>query len=150
MSPMVRNEQLPPNGMATQLIAHEIQAMTTENNLTQKQVGTIIHRAQSYASLRLKGLKPWTIEELDLLARPLGHTDFFSLLDAVRERLGAYGIRRPQQATAISPAIGTSDAVLTDDDRRRLILEKLHHGGLGLAANIDPYKRDEMEGGDGR
>lgn len=39
---------------------------------------------------------------------------------------------------------------LTDEDRKRIVLEKLRRGDMSLAAHKDPYKREEMNGGDGR
>nr|DAU79595.1 MAG TPA: Regulatory protein-modification, helix-turn-helix, transcriptional regulator, DNA [Caudoviricetes sp.] len=53
--------------------------------MTQEEVGRIIGRAQSYASLRIKGLKPWTIDELDKLAPILGYNDVFALVNAMRQ-----------------------------------------------------------------
>ena len=43
-----------------------------------------------------------------------------------------------------------AETTLTDDDRRDLVLRKLKAGDMRLAAHVDPYKREEMEGGDGR
>lgn len=39
---------------------------------------------------------------------------------------------------------------ITDEDRRDLVLRKLKAGDMRLAAHVDPYKHEEMEGGDGR
>lgn len=39
---------------------------------------------------------------------------------------------------------------LTDEERKRIVLEKLRRGDVSLAANKDPHKLAEMEGGDGR
>ena len=35
-------------------------------------------------------------------------------------------------------------------ERKRIVLEKLRRGDVSLAANKDPHKLAEMEGGDGR
>ncbi|MEF2736315.1 MAG: hypothetical protein U0N15_03700 [Bifidobacterium choerinum] len=53
--------------------------------MTQEEVGRVIGRAQSYASLRIKGMKPWTIDELDKLAPILGYSDVFALVNAMRQ-----------------------------------------------------------------
>lgn len=45
---------------------------------------------------------------------------------------------------------GTLAASLTDEERRELVLRKLKAGDVRLAAHVDPYKHEEMEGGDGR
>ena len=39
---------------------------------------------------------------------------------------------------------------LSDEERKRIVLEKLRRGDVSLAANKDPHKLAEMEGGDGR
>lgn len=77
---MVRNDQLPENGRASKLLAARVRELIDERGLTQSEVGECIGRAQSYASLRIKGMKSWTIEELDQLARRLGYSDAFALI----------------------------------------------------------------------
>lgn len=54
-------------------------------SVAQEEAGRIIGRAQSYASLRINGLKPWTIDELDGLAPILGCNDVFALVNAMRQ-----------------------------------------------------------------
>ena len=80
---MVRNEELPDTGHATKQLALSIRQALEAKSVTQEEVGRIIGRAQSYASLRIKGLKPWTIDELDKLATILGYSDVFALVNAI-------------------------------------------------------------------
>ena len=82
---MVRNEELPDTGHATKQLALSIRQALEAKSVTQEEVGRIIGRAQSYASLRIKGLKPWTIDELDKLAPILGYNDVFALVNAMRQ-----------------------------------------------------------------
>lgn len=64
-----------------------IRAKVEEKGLSQEQVGAIIgDRAQSYASLRLKGMKPWNTDELDALAPHLGFDSGVKML------LAAHGV----------------------------------------------------------
>ncbi|WP_146194660.1 hypothetical protein [Bifidobacterium callitrichidarum] len=39
---------------------------------------------------------------------------------------------------------------LTDEDRKLLLMAKLRKSNMALAANNDPFKMQEMEGGEGR
>ena len=82
---MVRNEELPATGQATKQLALSIRQALEAKGVTQGEVGKIIGRAQSYASLRIKGLKPWTIDELDKLAPVMGYADVFALVNAMRQ-----------------------------------------------------------------
>lgn len=82
---MVRNEELPDTGHATKQLALSVRQALEAKSVTQEEVGRIIGRAQSYASLRIKGLKPWTIDELDKLAPILGYSDVFALVNAMRQ-----------------------------------------------------------------
>ena len=82
---MVRNEELPDTGHATKQLALSVRQALEAKGVTQEEVGRIIGRAQSYASLRIKGLKPWTIDELDKLAPILGYNDVFALVNAMRK-----------------------------------------------------------------
>lgn len=82
---MVRNEELPDTGQATKQLALSVRQALEAKSVTQEEVGRIIGRAQSYASLRIKGLKPWTIDELDKLAPILGYSDVFALVNAMRQ-----------------------------------------------------------------
>ena len=82
---MVRNEELPDTGQATKQLALSVRQALEAKGVTQGEVGRIIGRAQSYASLRIKGMKPWTIDELDKLAPILGYDDVFALVNAMRQ-----------------------------------------------------------------
>ena len=82
---MVRNEELPDTGQATKQLALSVRQALEAKSVTQEEVGRIIGRAQSYASLRIKGMKPWTIDELDKLAPILGYSDVFALVNAMRQ-----------------------------------------------------------------
>lgn len=82
---MVRNEELPDTGQATKQLALSVRQALEAKGVTQGEVGKIIGRAQSYASLRIKGLKPWTIDELDKLAPVMGYADVFALVNAMRQ-----------------------------------------------------------------
>lgn len=62
-------------------------------------------------------------------------------------------IRKHCPSTEIESGNAGEDALaglLTDEERKRIVLEKLRRGDVSLAANKDPHKLAEMEGGDGR
>lgn len=63
-------------------------------------------------------------------------------------------IRKHSPSTEIESGNAGEDATgpdsLTDEERKRIVLEKLRRGDVSLAANKDPHKLAEMEGGDGR
>lgn len=106
-----------------------IKAQMGVRRLSNRALARQIERSEKYVRDRVNEDKEWAIADLERMC------DIWNMTFG---QITSYADVTPQQTE------------LTDDDRRRLILEKLHHGGLGLAANIDPYKRDEMEGGDGR
>ncbi|MDE5641278.1 MAG: hypothetical protein K2I40_06205 [Bifidobacterium castoris] len=86
---MVRNEELPETGKVTRQIAAAIRARMSERGLTQADVGDAIGRAQSYASLRIKGMKPWNVDELEILAPLLGYDNIFTLINGARASASA-------------------------------------------------------------
>lgn len=101
---MVRNEELPETGKVTRQIATAIRARMSERGLTQADVGDAIGRAQSYASLRIKGMKPWNVDELEILSPLLGYDNIFTLINSAR-------------ASAIAPVTAAADdanTALTD------------------------------------
>lgn len=84
---MVRNSELPQVGRASKQIAREVRQLIDQKGISQNEIASIIDRAQSYVSLRIKGMKSWTIDELDSLAPALGYQDFFALMRAIRIRI---------------------------------------------------------------
>ena len=98
---MVRNSELPEMGLVNMEVAAAIRSLVEARGLSQTEVGKIIGRAQSYASLRLKGMRSWTVEELDALAPELGFEDFFALMRQVRNHGGSY-----DDQTVFVPGIG--------------------------------------------
>ncbi|WP_423773424.1 helix-turn-helix domain-containing protein [Bifidobacterium crudilactis] len=81
---MVRNNELPSIGTTAKLIADTIAQLLERKSVSQTQVSRELHRSQSYISVRIRGLDAWTTEDLDKLARILGYTNVFGLLDEVR------------------------------------------------------------------
>lgn len=81
---MVKNSELKPTSSATKLIAETVSGLIESNGLSQTEVGTIVGKSQSYASLRIKGLKPWSTDDLDALAKRFGFDNAFGLLDKAR------------------------------------------------------------------
>lgn len=114
---MVRNNELKPVGTISKQIARKVRELAEQEQLSQEDLGRIIGRSQSYTSLRVKGMKSWTIEELDKLAPELGYNDAIELMNAAR----------PSAATLFSP-----DPEFPADWEE-------------LAANHDPNKRAGSE-----
>lgn len=81
---MVRNSDLPQTSGITKVIADTIRGLIDKENLSQTQVGAIIGKSQSYASLRIKGLAPWNVDEIDKLAKHFGFANGFVLVDLAR------------------------------------------------------------------
>lgn len=81
---MVRNNELKPVGTISKQIARKVRELAEQEQLSQEDLGRIIGRSQSYTSLRVKGMKSWTIEELDKLAPELGYNDAIELMNAAR------------------------------------------------------------------
>lgn len=98
---MVRNDELPEMGKATQQLAQALQEEIRAKGLTQTDVGEIIGRAQSYASLRFKGMKPWSIEELDKIAVALNYENLFDLIHSIQQRVEAKQTKFPQAASPV-------------------------------------------------
>lgn len=81
---MVRNNELKPVGAISKQIARKIREISEAKGLSQEDLRRIIGRSQSYTSLRVKGMKSWTIEELDKLAPKLGYSDAIELMNVAR------------------------------------------------------------------
>lgn len=77
---MVRNNELEPTGAISKRIAKNVRAMIEDKGLSQEEVGQVVGRSQSYTSLRIKGLKSWTVDELDKLAPKLGYKNAIDLM----------------------------------------------------------------------
>ncbi|NEH12441.1 helix-turn-helix domain-containing protein [Bifidobacterium saimiriisciurei] len=127
---MVRNSELPEIGQSSKLLAMRVRSLIEEKDLSQTEIGAIIGRAQSYASLRIKGLKSWTIEELDQLAPILGYRDAFALIAACRPESDSPA---PMSGTVVDADDAFIDALAADPER------------FGVAAHTDPNKEIESE-----
>lgn len=62
---MVKNSEIPGTSNITKRLARQIRYAIENKGLTQNDVGEIIDRSQAYASVRIKGMRPWNIDELD-------------------------------------------------------------------------------------
>lgn len=83
---MVRNSELSGIGESSQEYARGIRLIIESKNITQETVANWINRAQSYASLRIKGLKAWNLNEIEILSGKLGYSTPFMLLEDARAR----------------------------------------------------------------
>lgn len=106
--------------------------------------------------LSQKGIRHVSIRDM---ARMLGRSDRF-----VRDRVDQKVEWDPKDIEALCEqwgipeieffenALSSRNSInqLTDEERKLLILAKLSQGDVTLAAHVDPHKREEMEGGDGR
>ncbi|WEV41611.1 hypothetical protein OZX57_06375 [Bifidobacterium sp. ESL0682] len=112
---MVRNSELSEIGHTAKNVAAFVYEQIEVHHLTQEDVGAIINRAQSYASLRIKGLKSWTIDELDALAPHLGYEDGLELMCASKDS-------------------DTGSKIVADVPTEENRYRALHASDLGLAA----------------
>jgi plasmid maintenance system antidote protein VapI len=69
---MVRNEQLSPLGDYARAVAKAVAQALEDANISGAALGRHLDRAQSYASLRIQGRRPWTTDEVDRIAELLG------------------------------------------------------------------------------
>ena len=89
---MVRNSELRPIANTSRMIAAFVRLLIETQGYTQDDIGKALGRAQSYASLRIKGLKPWTVDELEILAQKLGCKNAFVLVRNAQETIGPKGV----------------------------------------------------------
>ncbi|MCI1868525.1 helix-turn-helix domain-containing protein [Bifidobacterium crudilactis] len=68
----------------TKVIAETTRSLIEGEGMSQEQVGAILGRSQSYVSARVKGLQPWTTEDIDTLAKHFGFANAFGLIDKAR------------------------------------------------------------------
>lgn len=106
-----------------------VKAQMGIRRLSNRSLARQIERSEKYVRDRVNEDKEWAISDLERMC------DIWGLTFG---QITSYADITPQQVE------------LTDEDRKRLVLEKLKRGDLHLAAHVDPYKRLESEGGDGR
>ena len=97
--------------------------------LSNRALAKQIARSERYVRDRINGSQEWAIADLE-------------------RRWSLWGMTFGQITSYAD--VDNAETTLTDDDRRDLVLRKLKAGDMRLAAHVDPYKREEMEGGDGR
>lgn len=68
----------------TRLVAQVVSDLVAKKGYSQTQVGNIVGRSQVYAGLRLRGLKPWNMDDLETLAPKLGCLNAFEIMDKAR------------------------------------------------------------------
>lgn len=100
---MVRNDSLSAPSGITKLIADTVNQLSKRDGLSQEEVGRVVGRSQSYASLRLKGLKGWTTDDLDVLAKKFGFVNAFELLDKARGIESSEGVNNEVRNTKAKP-----------------------------------------------
>ena len=81
---VVRNNEMAPVSATTQVIAETTRSLIEAEGLSQEQVGKLLGRSQSYVSTRIKGLQPWTTEDIEALAKHYGFANAFGLIDRAR------------------------------------------------------------------
>ncbi|PJM72369.1 hypothetical protein CS006_10560 [Bifidobacterium primatium] len=114
-----------------------VRSLIEEKDLSQTEIGAIIGRAQSYASLRIKGLKSWTIEELDQLAPILGYRDAFALIAACRPESDS-----PAPLPDADDGVDLDEVAAVEQAKVDAVLAKLRRDDTLLAAKHDPHKHD--------
>jgi transcriptional regulator with XRE-family HTH domain len=121
---MVRNSELKETRTATKLLSEVIRQLIDENGLSQYDIAEGIGKSQSYASLRIKGLKPWTTDDLDIIAGMVHCVNAFGLLDKAR---------------------GIDTRPVLSDEERIAAAERHLVENVELAANRDSNKEAEKE-----
>lgn len=93
-----------------------------------RELSRLMGRSEKYVRDRINGDREWAFGDIEIICHEWNIPE----------------------DTFITNAIHASDGPLTDEERRLLILAKLKQNNLTLAANNDPYKLNEMEGGEDR
>lgn len=139
---MVRNDELVKLSTTTHEISDAIRALTEKQGYTQTAIAATLKKAQSYVSLRLKGLKAWNIEELQQLALLLKYNDIFDLFDYIKD----YTQRSQSAVESPEPVINDDDVPLTADGEVDYteLTRRFNPEEFGLAANRDDNKYWEM------
>ena len=139
---MVRNDELAELSTTTHEISDVIRELTEKQGYTQTAIAAKLKKAQSYVSLRLKGLKAWNIEELQQLALLLKYNDIFDLFDYIKD------YTQRSQSPIVSPTINDDNDVPLDDDEDFNYTEftrNMRPEDFGMAAYRDPYKTIESQ-----
>lgn len=152
---MVRNDSLSAPSGITKLIADTVNQLSKRDGLSQEEVGRVVGRSQSYASLRLKGLKGWTTDDLDVLAKKFGFVNAFELLDKARGIESSEGVNNEVRNTKAKPeTVGQKPRLSQDqlqtvltrtpEEEARIRDQIAHPEKYDLAANCDSNKENEI------
>ncbi len=115
---MVRKEDLPETTEATTIIATYVHDALQSKQITYDDIAKRLKRARSYVGLRVSGLKPWNLDELDILADMFGLDSAFQLVNNAR---------------------------VFSQAAKRKAQQHIYFSDLTFAANEDPNKRIERE-----
>lgn len=61
--------EFPAGGALTERVAEEVRALMARRRVTQAQLGAVLHMSQVSVSERLHGKTPWTLRDIETLAR---------------------------------------------------------------------------------
>lgn len=80
---MVRNNELPPVSESTKIIAQFAKTKIQDKGYTVDLIARKLNRAKSYASIRLAGLKTFTIDDIETIAILLGYSSALEFLSGI-------------------------------------------------------------------
>jgi transcriptional regulator with XRE-family HTH domain len=117
-------------------VSAEVKGAIVARGYTQTDVAKAIHRQGANLSRWLNG-KPTIPIEVAL--------EICDYIGASLQQIVTSANTRVENELGPWPPIEVNPDMLSDDDRRRIVLEKLSNGGMGLAAYEDENKEAERD-----
>lgn len=136
---MVRKSELHDTSAITKVIAEAIAGAMKDAGVTQNQLADGIGKSQSYVSTRYRGEQAWTTDDIDAIAKVLGLSNGFALLDLAR------GIAREK------PLMSVVTKVKFDKNGKPVIGEDLERTLSRIIASSDGVREirfDRVSAGD--
>jgi len=112
----------------TEDISLQIRCIMRERGETVTSLTGEMDRVRSYISIRVNGLKPWTVDELDILASCLGYKDFWAFMRDIKRRISKYDEERDRK---------DSDSIISAYSRDHLSLAASHDDNKELEREED-------------
>ena len=87
---MARNDEIPESTDFTKAVSAGIRRLMEQHDTTHEILAAAINRSQSYVSLRARGMRPWTTDDLDAVAhyRHAGEAERARAMASIGQPLG--------------------------------------------------------------
>lgn len=115
----------------------EINANVTKQmeirRISGRELAGLIHRSITYVMSRINEEQEWAPSDIERMAEVWNIPKFMLTDKGASSKPGSEGTRS-----------------ISDEELAQIMMSKILAGDLGVVANRDPHKYEEMEGGDGR